>query len=506
MAESSTVGNKMAGRALSPSATELRYVLNFLELLAVLICIPLAYILSGYIISNIYIPFHEMEFKLILFRYLNYFNYSWQFDIVHFILFSGMIVVSWFVLSYLTSIARLPRNNSTMTVVFSFLRGNLWIFLILIAFKFIFFLSSIPVIFIITYVLLSMLATLVIRLISINAIRIYRAKGYDMRHILVIADDQYTGIIDKLLDQKEWGYKIHSILTDSELVKMKYGNDSRILPTGSDIASLLENNVIDEVFLCKSGADRDEIRSIAKICDEIGVVFRVQSCRNDLDPVQISLKTINNKGKLPLVDIPSLRLPFEVKTITDSYLSIIAVVLLSPLFLLVSLLIKIDSKGPVFFSQERIGLRGRKFRLYKFRTMVANAEELLEKLRENNEMDGPTFKMKDDPRITRIGRFLRKTGLDELPQLINVIKGEMSLIGPRPPLEKEVSLYERWQLRRLSVKPGITCSWQIMPRRNDIKFNDWMNMDLNYIDNWSLSMDARLFVKTVATLFLAQGR
>jgi lipopolysaccharide/colanic/teichoic acid biosynthesis glycosyltransferase len=129
----------------------------------------------------------------------------------------------------------------------------------------------------------------------------------------------------------------------------------------------------------------------------------------------------------------------------------------------------------------------------------------LEKLKEKNEMDGPTFKMKNDPRITRIGRILRKSGLDEFPQLINVVKGEMSLIGPRPPLESEVKQYDRWHLRRLSVKPGITCTWQIMPQRNDIKFEKWMHMDLNYIDNWSLGLDARLFFKTIKLHYSWQG-
>jgi lipopolysaccharide/colanic/teichoic acid biosynthesis glycosyltransferase len=179
---------------------------------------------------------------------------------------------------------------------------------------------------------------------------------------------------------------------------------------------------------------------------------------------------------------------------------------LLPVFFLLAIIIKLDSRGPVFFSQERIGLRGRKFRLYKFRTMVTDAEKQLARLKALNEMDGPTFKIKNDPRITRVGRFLRKTGLDELPQIYNVLKGEMSLIGPRPPLESEVKMYERWQLRRLSVKPGITCTWQIIPNRNDVKFEKWMKMDLNYIDNWSLTKDIRLFFETMFTFFNAGGR
>jgi lipopolysaccharide/colanic/teichoic acid biosynthesis glycosyltransferase len=169
------------------------------------------------------------------------------------------------------------------------------------------------------------------------------------------------------------------------------------------------------------------------------------------------------------------------------------------------MIIKIGSKGPVFFRQERIGLRGRKFRLYKFRTMVVDAESQLKILKARNEADGPVFKIKEDPRITRVGKLLRKTGLDELPQLFNVVRGEMSLIGPRPPLEEEVKQYERWQLRRLSVKPGITCTWQIIPDRHDVSFEEWMELDLNYIDNWNLFKDLGLFFKTVRTFFMAGG-
>jgi lipopolysaccharide/colanic/teichoic acid biosynthesis glycosyltransferase len=233
----------------------------------------------------------------------------------------------------------------------------------------------------------------------------------------------------------------------------------------------------------------------------------LQSSVSPLDPTEFQLKTLNNsKAKdLSIVDAPSNSLSLVLKTMGDIYFSIIAVILLSPFFLFISLLIKLGSKGPVIFKQERIGLRGRKFKLYKFRTMVVDAEEQLKKLQASNEADGPVFKIKDDPRITKVGKFLRKTGLDELPQLFNVVRGEMSLIGPRPPLEDEVKQYERWQLRRLSVKPGITCTWQIVPDRHDVSFEEWMELDLHYIDSWNLFKDVRLFFKTVRTFFMAGG-
>ena len=208
---------------------------------------------------------------------------------------------------------------------------------------------------------------------------------------------------------------------------------------------------------------------------------------------------------LTIMNTPSNQIALAWKTLTESVFAFLALFFMSPFLLLIVILIKLDSKGPAIFKQKRVGLRGRQFYIYKFRTMVVNAEELKEKLAEKNESDGPTFKIKEDPRITRIGGFLRKTSLDEVPQLFNVLKGEMSLIGPRPPLPKEVEEYERWQLRRLSVKPGITCTWQIIPNRNDVLFEKWMKLDLHYIDNWSIKNDIGLIFKTVKSVFTNKG-
>ena len=247
------------------------------------------------------------------------------------------------------------------------------------------------------------------------------------------------------------------------------------------------------------------IKEVVAVCNEVGVIFRLQSSVSPLDPTEFQLKTLNKTKDLSIVDVPSNSLSLTLKSMGDIYFSILAMILLIPVFLTIALIIKVSSKGPVFFMQERIGLRGRKFKLFKFRTMVVNAEEQLKKLQARNEADGPVFKIKDDPRITSVGRFLRKTGLDEFPQFLNVIRGEMSLVGPRPPLEEEVKQYERWQLRRLSVKPGITCTWQIVPNRHDVSFEEWMELDLYYIDNWNLSKDFGLFFKTVRSFFIAGG-
>lgn len=180
--------------------------------------------------------------------------------------------------------------------------------------------------------------------------------------------------------------------------------------------------------------------------------------------------------------------------------SIIGLVLLSPIFFIVSALIKIESNGPIFFVQKRVGVNGKEFNMYKFGSMVVNAEKLKEKLKNKNEMSGPMFKIKDDPRITKIGKFIRKTSIDELPQLVNVLKGEMSLVGPRPSLPSEVKEFKSWMLRRLDVKPGITCYWQVMGR-NRIGFEDWMKLDVKYVEDRSFWLDIKLIFNTFFVLF-----
>ncbi|MDU5261238.1 MAG: sugar transferase [Clostridium celatum] len=189
-----------------------------------------------------------------------------------------------------------------------------------------------------------------------------------------------------------------------------------------------------------------------------------------------------------------------IKRLIDVVCSFLGVLVLSPLFIIIAIIIKTTSKGPVFFSQKRVGKNGKEFNMYKFRSMVVNAEELKEKLAAQNEMSGPMFKMKDDPRVTKVGKFIRKTSLDELPQLWNVLKGDMSLVGPRPSLPKEVAQFEEWMYRRLEVKPGLTCYWQVSGR-NNIDFEDWMKLDIKYVDERSTWIDIKLIFKTVGVLF-----
>ena len=188
------------------------------------------------------------------------------------------------------------------------------------------------------------------------------------------------------------------------------------------------------------------------------------------------------------------------KRALDVIASFLGLVILSPILLIVAILIKLESKGPAIFSQSRIGLNGKEFKMYKFRSMVQNAEELKEKLAKQNEMSGPMFKIKNDPRVTKVGKFIRKTSIEELPQLLNILKGDMTLVGPRPSLPREVEKFESWMLKRLEVKPGLTCYWQVSGR-NNIDFYEWMKLDLKYVNDMNFWLDIKLIFKTVAVLF-----
>lgn len=224
-----------------------------------------------------------------------------------------------------------------------------------------------------------------------------------------------------------------------------------------------------------------------------------------MEDYRLKLKDVNNRSEFTL-DYRELvsntsTIYLFLKRLIDIIGALFGIILLSPVFIIVSILIKLeDPKGGIVFAQKRNGKDAKVFKMYKFRSMVYNAEELLKDLKDKNEMDGPVFKIKDDPRITKMGKFIRKTSIDELPQLFNVLKGEMSLVGPRPPLPREVEQYNEYQMQRLSVTPGLTCYWQV-GGRNDIDFDQWVELDLQYIRERNLWVDIKLIFKTALVLF-----
>ncbi len=416
-----------------------------------------------------------------------------------------LIVPTWAILMQILNLTKIPRTHSYMSIFFSFLNFNAIGFALIFLYKHLFGLTSFSHYFIISFSVINLLSLYIFRMITYKVFKYYRATGHNIHNVIVYADDNSEKFIDNIINHKEWGFRILMILTNSQIIRKKYSGMVRIVPDKISINNLLDIDIIDEVIYCKSSIEEEKLQELVENCNEIGVPFRLQS---DLSPISLEKGHMTHFEDIPFItftNVPRNTLALGWKSFSEFWISFVIIFLLSPFMLIIALLIKFTSKGPIVFKQERVGLRGRKFYIYKFRTMIYNAEVLRDSLLEKNESDGPTFKIKNDPRITKIGKLLRKTGMDELPQLFNVLRGEMSLIGPRPPLPQEVEKYERWQLKRLSVKPGITCTWQVIPNRHDVLFEKWMKLDIQYIENWSIKKDLQLIFKTIRTFIIGGG-
>jgi exopolysaccharide biosynthesis polyprenyl glycosylphosphotransferase len=301
-----------------------------------------------------------------------------------------------------------------------------------------------------------------------------------------------------------WGIKIVGLLTgDNENIGTKIGG-FRVLGGMNDLFTILEKRVVDCVVFAEEESNGEEIRNLALRCPVVGVDFIVDVSAFVKKASYVGLESTGDHSFI--VFKPVWRRPemLFLKRFIDLITSAIAITLCLPLWIIIPILIKRDSPGPAFYVQERVGKNGRLFPMYKFRSMVDGADKMQSRVMHLNEMDGPVFKIKADPRLTRVGKFLRRTSLDELPQLFNVFNGSMSLVGPRPPILSEVSQYRPWQRKRLSVTPGVTCLWQVTGR-NEVKFDEWMKLDMQYIDNWSLGLDAKILMRTVKAVVQRRG-
>jgi exopolysaccharide biosynthesis polyprenyl glycosylphosphotransferase len=323
--------------------------------------------------------------------------------------------------------------------------------------------------------------------------------------LMMIVDHKNLGTLEKIISHKEWGRQVIYILTDSSEVKARFQYRSRIYPVKANIRSLLRHDIVDEIVCCMTNLPDGYMEEITGICSQFGVALLISPGLGSAIPFHSKLRYIGSFSFYTLENSPRNFSTYMVKTVLEMIIASVGLFLLSPVLVFMGVLIKTTSKGPVIFRQQRVGLRGRKFYIYKFRTMIVDAEKLKSSLMAFNESDGPAFKIRNDPRITRVGRFMRKTGIDEIPQLYNVMKGDMSLIGPRPMLPAEVSEHAEWQLKRMSIKPGITCSWQIIPDRNSVSFEHWMKLDREYVENWSIKKDMVLFIRTIKTMIVARG-
>jgi len=318
-------------------------------------------------------------------------------------------------------------------------------------------------------------------------IRFKKHGALDIRHVAVVGAGRGVDDLARRIEKhREWGVKLLGVFDQTSL------------------RPALEAGGVDEVIIV---ADRESLNDFTDTflsCEELGVTTRVVLNFFPHSISRIELHELEGYPLLTFSTTPTNEAVMFIRRIMDIVLSFLLVVLTAPVTVVTAFIIRVTSPGPVLFKQERCGLNGRPFTMYKFRSMIDNAEQLRFELEALNEMDGPVFKSSRDPRITWIGKVIRKFSIDEFPQFFNVLRGDMSLVGPRPPLPQEVSRYARWQKRRLSMKPGITCLWQISGR-NEVTFEDWMKLDLTYIDNWSLLLDLKILLKTVPVVLLGKG-
>ncbi len=326
-----------------------------------------------------------------------------------------------------------------------------------------------------------------------------------LRVVIIGSRSRAIELVKALQEKVAWGVKIVGFIDpDPE----RLGSSVLGIPvigTVENTHEVLKNNVIDEVIIAIPRSLLDDAEPIVMACEEEGIRLRFMADIFNVQVARISLSEIKGIPLLTMEPVAQDPQQLLAKRVLDLTCTLLALPFLIPVFCIVSILIKLDSPGPVFFVQPRVGMRKHVFPMFKFRSMRADAEEKLKEVEHLNEAKGPIFKIKNDPRVTRVGNYLRKTSIDELPQLINVLRGEMSLVGPRPMSLRDVDLFERGaQRKRFSVQPGLTCIWQISGRSN-LPFEKWLELDLEYIETWSFWLDLKILIKTIPAVVKSRG-
>ncbi|MDF1543924.1 MAG: sugar transferase [bacterium] len=323
------------------------------------------------------------------------------------------------------------------------------------------------------------------------------------RAIIVGTGERAKEVADLILDCPEMDTTLTGFLDYGPRRLWSY-RDRPIVGHPDDLERFASEEHLDTVILAVDLEEMQQTHALFATAEKMGVpvCFMPDIYRGTISRARTA--HLNGFPAIIYRAVPEGKLSQLIKSFIDRLGALVGIILAAPLMFAAAMAIKVDSRGPILFKQRRSGLNGRVFGFLKFRTMCIDAEQQKSQLADLNEMSGPVFKIRQDPRITRVGRFLRKYSIDELPQLFNVLRGEMSLVGPRPPLPREVAQYEPWQRRKLSVKPGVTCLWQVNGR-NQIDFEDWMRLDLEYIDNWSLLLDARILARTLPAVLKGDG-
>lgn len=344
-----------------------------------------------------------------------------------------------------------------------------------------------------------------LRVLLFGGLRVARRAGRNYRNVLILGSGPRAHAVGERIGlHPEWGLRILGYVDESDVP-----NDARI-PSEAirkivDIPDLLRDEVVDEMIVACPRAMLAEIGPVVQACGQAGVPITILA---DLFGDYLPAPRVRHFDSLAALSFaPVHHSPghLAVKRALDVVLGTVGIVLAAPIIGAAALAIRLTSSGPVFFGQVRCGLNGRHFTMWKLRTMDADAESRLKDLVHLNEMDGPVFKIRNDPRVTRVGHFLRRTSLDELPQFWNVVRGDMSLVGPRPPVPQELAQYRTTDRRRISMRPGLTCLWQVCGRNDVAAFSDWVKLDLEYIDTWSLGNDLRILLRTIPAVLRGSG-
>ena len=351
---------------------------------------------------------------------------------------------------------------------------------------------------------LTIIINVILMLIVREVIKLYLTKKYrNKKRLLVITtSDRADRIVDKYSSVDNWANRLYGIAVIDKDMKGDNINGVPVVANVHDMMTYMKNEIVDEVYISIRQDKAEELSAVVMQLEDMGIIVHIKL--ETLDAYKDYDMKLEKMGKTPVVTFANRFYDYRklaIKRIIDIIGSIVGLVIMFIAMIFVAPAIKIESPGPVFFKQKRVGRNGRYFYIYKFRSMYMDAEERKKELMAKNEMSGLMFKMKDDPRITKVGKFIRKTSIDELPQFINVFKGDMSIVGTRPPTVNEFKQYEGHHKRRLSMKPGITGRWQAYGRKTITDFEDIVSMDLDYIDNWSIMLDVKIILRTFIAVF-----
>lgn len=399
-----------------------------------------------------------------------------------------------------------PRYTSISKYTWAILRTMVLSIGVLLALLFFLHIHYISRFVILTFSVADFFVLLAIRIaIKTYFVRSIKSGKHCLRVLIIGTGERSKDLARGLRKQAEWGIEVIGHLDPDPARVGQLIDNKPVIGAVADISKCLKKYVIDEVIIAIPRTMLKDAEPIAFACEEEGIKLRFMA---DIFNLQVARVSLAQLGDIPLLTLEPVAQDKDIlflKRLFDFLVTAASMPVVLPIMVLTALAIKLDSPGPVLFIQQRVGLRKHLFPMYKFRSMHENAEEMLKDIEHLNEAEGPIFKMTDDPRVTRVGKFIRKTSLDELPQLINVLEGDMSLVGPRPMSIRDVDLFEKGiQRKRFSVKPGITCIWQISGRSN-LPFDKWLELDLQYIDNWSFWLDLKILLKTLPAVLKSKG-